>query len=115
MQPGNYNMTILQGATFRVPFRWLDNGVGVDISALNARMQIRERIQSTGIIHELTTSNGGILFTDAANGEFQLYISPSDTETFDFCEAVYDIEFFNNTDVIRLFQGSITLSKEVTR
>jgi len=109
-----YKIKINQGATLRIPFTWKSNGTAIDITGFTARMQIRKTISSTEIIHELTTENGGIIL--GGGGAFVIYISDSVTETFNFTTAVYDLEFqMLDGDVIRLLEGAVTLSKEVTR
>lgn len=109
-----YKIKINQGATLRIPFTWKSNGTAIDITGFTARMQIRKTISSTEIIHELTTENGGIILGD--DGAFLIYISDSVTKTFNFTTAVYDLEFVNlEGDVIRLLEGAVQLSLEVTR
>ncbi|MCU4601851.1 hypothetical protein [Acinetobacter ursingii] len=116
MPAAKLNLKIEQGATFRQTFDWTTNGVPVNLTGFETRMQLRQPIDSPTIIHELTTSNGGIHFTDPLNGKFELFISNIDTAAFNFSTCVYDLEMVApNTDVTRLIEGTITLSKEVTR
>lgn len=109
-----YKIKINQGATFRKTFQWKSNGTPIDLTGFQARMQMRKTLASTEIIHQMTTANGGIILGDS--GYFQLYISDANTENFNFTTAVYDLEFVNlEGDVIRLIEGSVSLSPEVTR
>ena len=109
-----YKIKINQGATLRIPFTWRSNGLPIDITGFTARMQIRKTVASSEVIHELSTENGGIILGD--DGAFLIYISDSVTETFNFTTAVYDLEFVNlDGDVIRLLEGAVQLSLEVTR
>lgn len=85
----------------------------VDLTGYTARMQLREKIDSTTIIHELTTENGGITI-DIVNYKIELNIPAISTEQFTFNTVVYSLELVSNK-VIPFASGSITLIKEVTR
>jgi hypothetical protein len=87
----------------------------IDLTGMTARMQIRLRIDSTDVIHELTTENGGITL-DTVTCTINLKIPASVTSTFDFSTAVYNLELIDSLgDVVSLSRGILTLVKEVTR
>lgn len=114
MAAAKYKLKLEQGTTLRKLFTWKAAGVAMDFTGYTARMQIRPDIDSTEIIASLTTENGGIEL--GADGVFTLFISAADTALFTFDSAVYDLEFVApNGDVIRLMQGAVSLSLEVTR
>ena len=116
MPAAKLKLKIEQGATFRQSLNWSANGAPVNLTGYTARMQMRNPIESPTIIYELTTENGGITFPDVLAGKIELFISATDTSAFKFDSCVYDLEMIApNTDVIRLIEGEITLSKEVTR
>ena len=116
MPAAKLKLKIEQGATFRQSFDWTANGAPVNLTGYTARMQMRNSIDSPVMIHELTTENGGITFPDVLQGKIELFISDINTSAFKFDSCVYDLEMIApNTDVIRLIEGEITLSKEVTR
>ena len=116
MPSAKHKLKIEQGATFRQSFTWEANGVPVNLTGYKARMQMRNPIDSPAIIHELTTENGGIVFTDVLTGKIDLFISDINTSAFAFDSCVYDLEMISPTTVvIRLLEGGATLSKEVTR
>ena len=116
MPAARQNLSIEQGATFRLSLQWAANNAPMDITGYVARMQIRSEVASSTVIHELTSENGGIIFEDAATGKIQLYISSNNTAGFNFKRGVYDLELeAPSGDVIRLIEGSVTLSLEVTR
>lgn len=116
MPAAKLKLKIEQGATFRQSLDWKSNGTPVNLTGYSTRMQMRNPIDSPIVIHELTTENGGITFTDSINGKFELFISDVNTSAFKFDSCVYDLEMIApNTDVIRLLEGEIILSKEVTR
>jgi hypothetical protein len=88
----------------------------VQLNNLTARMQIREKVNSPTIIHELTTQNSGIVFNDTYK-TITLTISDAATTAFNFTSAVYLLEFINNGsgEVYPFAKGSVSLEREVTR
>jgi hypothetical protein len=118
MKPAVINLTIYQGSTFSQKFKWKTGNPAtpVNLAGYTARMQIREKIKSPNYIINLTTENGGIVITNAANGEFSVEIPATVTASMNFKVGVYDLEFVSSGGIVeRLFQGTITLSPEVTR
>lgn len=86
----------------------------VDLSAYTARMQIRQKINSTDFVLELTTANGGIIL-DNASKTITINITDEDTAQFTFTTAVYSLELVKGSQVQSLITGTLTLDKEVTR
>lgn len=86
----------------------------MDLSSYSARMQIRETVDSTTVLHESTTQNGEITVNNT--GKFiQVTMLGNVTQTFDFATAVYSMELYNGNNVIPFLTGNITLVKEITR
>ena len=86
-----------------------------DITGFTARMQIREKWHSPDVIVELTTENGGIVLT-VEDASIELTLLPTATALYTFRQAVYDIEMISpGGAVTRIIEGTITLSKEVTK
>lgn len=121
MTAGRYNITIEQGATFSLPITVSDiiSGSTVlrDLTGYTARMKVKENVDDTTSLIDLTTENGRI--TIAANqvtdtGELSLLLSAALTASLDFDRAVYDLELVNGSVVERLLQGKVTFKKEVT-
>lgn len=87
----------------------------VDLTGFTARMQIRETIESTTVLHSLTTENGGITLGGAA-GTIALTISATDTAAFTFDTAVYDLEIISAGGVVtEIASGAVLMNNEVTR
>ena len=86
----------------------------VDLAGVTARMQIREKLESTEVIISLTTENGGIVIDNVAK-TIALFISDEDTADMTFSSAVYSLELVKSGDVIPFINGNISLVKEVTR
>lgn len=117
MTAGTYDMVIEQGATFRLRLTLkLSDGSLMPLDGHIARMQIRAKVASEDVIYALTTENGGIELGGAA-GTVDLYISDEDTAAMAFKSGVYDLEIETvpNGDVIRVIEGKVRLSPEVTR
>lgn len=87
----------------------------VSLNGLTARMQIREKLTSTEVIHELTTQNGGIVF-DNTYKTITLTITDETTALLNFVSAVYTLEFQTADGEVSTFaRGSVSLEREVTR
>jgi hypothetical protein len=82
---------------------------------LTARMQLREKLTSTTVLHELTTTNGGIVFDNTLK-TITLTIPVTATTLFNFTSAVYTLEFIDASNkVIPFAKGNVLLEREVTR
>lgn len=94
----------------------LEYNMPVPLANLKARMQIREKLTSATVLHELTTENGGIVF-DNSYKTITLKISDEVTATLGFTTAVYLLEFENTStgEILPFAKGSVSLEKEVTR
>ena len=123
MSAGTVNITIEQGATFQYVLTWKEydstnpptyEGDPIDLSGYTARAQIRKRLKSEEVMIELTTENGRITLGGAL-GTISLFIDAEDTEALNFNSGVWDLEMEVSGIVKRLVQGTVTLSKEVTR
>lgn len=87
----------------------------VDLTAYSARMQIRESIDSTTIIHSATTDNGGITI-DTGIKTISIIIPAVTTAQFTFSTAVYSVELYRPSGVVVPFlTGNLTLVPEITR
>lgn len=120
MPAAQYDIVIEQGAKYLKVFSYKDeDGVAVPLTGFEARMHIREALDSTGILLELTTANGRIILEEGGNtGEIKLYIGATDTEVIDWVAGTYDLELVETADldnVIRLLKGSVEVDLEVTR
>jgi hypothetical protein len=116
MAAGVYNFTIEQGTTVAIDFAYQTAaGVAIPLTNYTARMQARETISSPVAVIDATTSNGQ-LSVNGAGGIVSLALSATVTAALDFRTAAYDLEIVSSAGVVtRLVQGTITLSREVTR
>lgn len=86
----------------------------VSLAGFAARMQIRETVDSSTVIHEATTQNSQIVIDDV-NKTIQITLLANITQTFNFPTAVYSLELYNGNNVIPFINGNLTLVQEVTR
>lgn len=120
-----YNIRILQGSSYNQSFTYatytgsgilLDSSLAtaVDLTGYSARLQIRHNHNSDIVLHEATTQNAQISIL-APSGSVTINIPASVTDTFDFDEGYYDLEIYNGTLVNRLLEGSVVVSKQITK
>jgi hypothetical protein len=106
-----YNITILQGATFNLVVNWEDeDGVAISLSGYTVAMSIKTAYGGTSIVTPTIT------ITDAATGEITVTISATNTAAITADYGVYDIELTHTSTgtVVRLMQGAVIIDKEVT-
>jgi len=120
MSAGQYNFTIEQGADFLRTFTWKDAaGDPIDIGGYTFRMMARNDYDDALPVISLSTVSppGGIAITgDGSAGQFTISMAAAITALLNFSSIMYDLEAISGTGaVIRLLQGTITLSKEVTK
>ena len=109
------DLTIEKGASFRKTFLWKDSDKNIiDLSGYTARMQIRTSVNSSTIISELTTENGGITIT-SLEGKIELYISDTDTSAISYNKGAYDIELIVGGEITKFSRGNVYIIEEITR
>ena len=126
MSAGIWNITAEQGATFSPTLIYKDSdGVPVEMTGWQARMQIRKTYGAATAQVELTTENGGI--TLGAAGQIALLISAADMAALPAADVqtssqrppsrdyVYDLELIVGDVVSRLLEGKFRVSRGVTR
>lgn len=86
----------------------------VPLTGYAARMQIRETVDSTTVIHEATTQNSQLVL-DNTTKTIQITLLANITQNFSFSTAVYSLELYNGNNVIPFIYGNLTLVQEVTR
>jgi hypothetical protein len=102
------NLTIEQGATFSRGWLVRLNGSPID-DTWSARGQIRNRIGGS-LLHDLAPSVN-------ADGSVVFAIEDTVSSAWDWRKGVYDIETVNADEsiVLRVAEGSVTIKPEVTR
>ena len=86
-----------------------------DLTGWTAAMQIREDIDDTTPLVDLTSVAGDITI-NIPDAKITVIIATSVTEALDFVEGVYDLELIDTSgETTRILEGKATLSEEVTR
>jgi hypothetical protein len=114
--PARVDLTIYQGSDFSqvVTFLQTAGGDPVILTNLTGRMHIRQTLASSDIIMDLTTANGRLTF-GGDTGVVTMTLTAVETATI-LTDGVYDLEFVTSaTSASRWLEGSLILSKEVTR
>lgn len=119
MPAHKFPLKIDQGATYDKVLTWKTGtkavAVPVDLTDCTARAQIREEIDSSAVLLELTTENGRIQLGGPA-GTIRILIDAITTAAISWESGVYDLEVvFPSGHVDRRLAGNVSVSKEVTR
>lgn len=126
MIAGVYNITLEQGTTFYRLIDVMEPTVldpdvyeAFNLTGYTARMQIRRTIDSDTPMVSLTSptvSGNGITVMDGANNAISINITDATTSLVD-SSGLYDLEIIKTStgQVSRLLQGTVTLSREVTK
>jgi hypothetical protein len=120
MSAAKRNLTIEKGAKYTKTFVWRDSAKSpIDISGLQARMQIRETLTSDAFAVELTTINGRIVLeAGGETGRIDLILGATITDAITITSGVFDFELYNDSDpddVNRLIEGVVSIVSGVTR
>jgi hypothetical protein len=113
-----HNITIEQGATFRLSLKWeTKDGLGVvtpvNLTSYTARMQVRQNSTATTPVLSLVSPTH---ITLGADGTIEVEATPTQTAAIDIRAGVYDLELEDSYGrVTRFVQGKVTVSPEVTR
>ena len=131
MAVGRYSFVIEQGATTNFEIQYKDtNNNPIDLSDYTGRLQIRSTYaQDSGELY-LTLSSSrnpdgtGLNFsgsngsTPPTSGSIGIYIAACTSSALTFNEAKYDLEIYSGSGhcpyTVRLLEGNVKLSKEVT-
>jgi hypothetical protein len=116
MTAATYDITIEQGATFRLNLVWRDaDNNPVDLTGYVARMQVRASYSDSAVQLNLTTQNGAIVLGGAL-GTIAVTGAATVTDDIPIRAGVYDLELeAADGTVTRLVQGKVRISPEVTR
>ncbi len=119
MGVANHDFEILQGALFNQIIVYRDTNSGpIDLTGYTAEMQIRAYKDAPDpALLTLNTSNGYLTLGGTA-GTITIAVNGVITDALDFDWGYYDLELYPAGDVdntIRVLEGRIELSKQITR
>lgn len=132
MAAGKYNFTIEQGTTVNFEVQYKDSSSNpINLSGYRAQMQLKSdyadnkpktyltltsTLNADGTGLNFSGSNGS---TPVASGSIGIYIAACSSSALNFDTAYYDLELYSGSVdcpyTIRLLEGQVKLSKEVTR
>jgi hypothetical protein len=126
MAAGKYSFTIEQGATTNFEIQYKDSGsTPINLAGYSAKMQLRTAVDNTTALLTLSSSlqpdgtglnlSGSNGNTTLLSGSIGVIISAITSSVLDFDTAVYDLELMSGSVVTRLLEGTVRLSKNVTR
>ena len=130
MAAGRYSFVIEQGSTVNFEIQYKDaNNIPINLTDYSGRMQFGPSPTSDELYLTLTSSlnsdGTGLNFsgsngaTPLTSGSIGIYIASCTSSLLDFGTAVYDLELYSGSGdcphTVRILEGQVKLSKEVTR
>ena len=112
MEATEYPLTIEQGSTFQMQFRWKVDGAIMNLTGATAKMQLL-RSYSTPVVFELSNTNSRILL-GGSTGIVSLELTPQETASIPAGTFVYDLEVSFGSVVRKLIRGTVVVVAEVT-
>lgn len=129
---GKYSFIIEQGSTINFEVQYKDsNGEPIDLTDYSGRMQLRNTYADSAnstiyltLSSSLNSDGTGLNFsgsngtTPPSSGSIGVYISSCTSSALTFNTAYYDLEIYSGSDcpyTVRLLEGQVRLSQEVTR
>jgi len=126
MAAGKYSFTVEQGATTNFEIQYKDSGSNpINLAGYSAKMQLRTAADASAALLTLSSSlepdgtglnmSGSNGSTTLLSGSIGVVISAITSSLLSFDTAVYDLELTSGSVVTRLLEGTVRLSKNVTR
>jgi hypothetical protein len=112
VEPGIYNITCPQGATFSRRFTYSIGGTAVNLGGYTAALQVREQYDTTPVLS--LTSGSGITLGGTA-GTIDVVVASTASAAITAGQYLYDLELTTSGTVTRLLQGVWVHTPEVTR
>ena len=131
MAAGKYSFTLEQGTTINFEIQYRDsNNNPIDLTGYNGKMQFKSSYADNNPTIYLTLSSSlqpdgtGLNFsgsngtTPPTSGSIGVFISSCTSSMLMFDTALYDLEIYSGSNcpyTVRLLEGQVRISKEVTR
>lgn len=113
INPGTYNITCPQGATWDKTFTVNVGGTALDLTGYTAAMQVRESVGATATLVSLTNGSGITLGGTA--GTIGVTISSTASAAISAGSYSYDLELNSGSTITRLLEGAFNVTGNVTR
>ena len=113
IEPGTYNFTIYQGATWDRTFTVATDGTPVSWVGYSAVMTIKQYENSTPV---LTLATGTGITLGGTAGTIAVSVSPTQTAGIPAGRYIYDLELSvgGASYVVRILQGRVTVDGQVS-
>lgn len=112
------DLEINQGSNFSKLVTWKTGEAltPVDLTGCQARMQVRQKVESPAVLLDFSTTAGNIVLGGALGTVKYAIMSATQTAAIAWTKGVYDLEIvFADGTVQRKISGNVTISLEVTR
>ena len=112
MSAATYNFNLDQGANFVLDMIMKEDGAVKDLTGYSARAQMRKTKDATEVSGTFTCS-----IPTPTLGTIKMEMDNATTGAIAAGSYFYDLEIFTSSDVfaLRLIQGQVTVTREVTR
>jgi len=115
VNPGRYNISVVNGTTFTLAPQWLTNNLAVNLTGYTADMQVRN--VSNNLIVELSTGNGKIVITPTT-GTITLTLTAAQTSVGALPAGSYTYALNltdNSGNVYQILQGAFVVTTSVVQ
>ena len=115
MNPGRYNISVVNGTTFHISPVWKVDNLPVDLTGYSANMQVRD--VSNSLIVELSTSNGKASINGPL-GQTTLTLTATQTSAANLPAGNYNYALnltSSGNTVYQILQGAFTVSASVVQ
>jgi hypothetical protein len=115
VNPGRYNITVVNGTTFELSPVWKVDNLPVDLTGYTADMQVRD--VSNNLITELSTSNGKIVINGAL-GQTNLTLTATQTSVANLPVGNYNYGLNLTSpggEVYQIIQGAFIVTSSVVQ
>lgn len=113
IEPGEYNFTVYQGATWDRTFTVTIDTTPLNLTGYTAALMVKQYENSTAA---LTLSSGAGITLGGTAGTIAITMTPQQTATLTPGRYVYDLTVSTSGDAVRyrILDGKITVNGQVT-
>jgi hypothetical protein len=113
INPGIYNITCPQGATWDRTFTVTIGGTALNLTGYTAAMQVRDSAGAATALVSLT--NGAGITLGGTAGSVGVTIASTATAALSAGSYSYDLELNSGSTITRLLEGAFNVTGNVTR
>ena len=113
INPGTYNITCPQGATFDRTFTISIGGTAMDLTGYTAAMQVRTSAEADSTLLSLTKGSGITL--GGTTGTIGVVVASTASAAIAAGSYSYDLELNSGGTITRLLEGAFNVTGNVTR